>query len=300
LHSASVVRRWLTAVLVALVLALPACATQQTLIQTTPGAPTKVIVPPNSYSPAQDVQIGQQAAAQARKELPILSDELLTSYVASIGRRLVAAIPAELQHPEFRYSFEVVNAKEINAFALPGGPMFVNRGMLGAATDEGEIAGVMAHELSHVILRHGTAQASKATPYQVGEIAGQVLGAIVGGQLGGLIAQGSQFGISMAFMRFSREYEQQADIEGSHVMARANYDPQDMAMMFKMLEEQGGSGAPEWLSDHPDPGNRYNYISAEAKTLHVSNPIRDTPQFHTMQAHLKELPPAPPPRAATQ
>jgi predicted Zn-dependent protease len=96
-------------------------------------------------------------------------------YVAGIGQRLVRVIPAEYQHPEFRYSFRVVNQKEINAFALPGGPMFVNRGMIEAAHDESEIAGVMAHELSHVILRHGTAQATKATKYEVGAVAGQIL-----------------------------------------------------------------------------------------------------------------------------
>jgi predicted Zn-dependent protease len=278
---------------IAVIAVVVACATPQTLVKTAPGAPTQVVVPPNNYTPAQDVQLGQQAAEQARKELPILSDELLTSYVRSIGQRLVAVIPADLRHPEFRYSFEVVNVKDINAFALPGGPMFVNRGMLAAATNEGEIAGVMAHELSHVILRHGTAQASKATPYQVGEIAGQVLGAIVGGQLGGLIAQGTQFGISTAFMRFSRAFEQQADIEGAHLMARAGYDARDMAMMFKMLEEQGGASAPDWLSDHPNPGDRYDYITQEAQTLRVENPVRDTRAFQNAQAHLKQLPPAP-------
>jgi predicted Zn-dependent protease len=283
------------AIVIALVLALPACATSgsQALLQTQPNAPTRVIPPPDTYTPAQDVQLGQQAAAQVRMQLPILNDEVLTSYVESVGHRLVAAIPPEFQHPEFRYTFQVVNVSDINAFALPGGPMFVNRGMLAAAQDEGQVAGVMAHELSHVILRHGTAQASKATPYQAGEIAGQVLGAIVGGQIGGLIAQGTQFGISVAFMRFSREYEEQADIEGSHVMARAGYDPRDMAAMFKVLEQQSGSGGPEWLSDHPDPGNRYTYITAEAMKLPVTNPIRDTRQFETMQARLKQLPPAP-------
>jgi len=151
----------------------------------------------------------------------------------------------------------------------------------------------MAHELSHVILRHGTAQASKATPYQVGELAGQILGAIVGGQVGGLIAQGSQFGISLAFMRFSREFEKQADIEGSHVMASAGYDPRDMANMFKTLEEQGGPGVPEWFSDHPDPGNRYAYIVQEAQALRVANPVRNTREFEGMQGHLRQLPPAP-------
>ncbi|HVZ23423.1 MAG TPA: M48 family metallopeptidase [Vicinamibacterales bacterium] len=287
------VSRSITLPAIALVAALVACATPQTLVKTAPGAPTQVIVPRNNYTPAQDVQLGQQAAEQVRKQLPILRDELLTSYVTSIGQRLVAVIPPDLQHPEFRYSFEVVNVKEINAFALPGGPMFVNRGMLAAAANEGEIAGVMAHELSHVILRHGTAQASKATPYQVGAIAGQVVGAIVGGQLGGLIAQGTQFGISTAFMRFSREFEKQADIEGAHLMARAGYDAQDMAMMFKTLEAQGGASAPDWLSDHPNPGDRFTYITQEAQALHVANPVRDTREFQAAQAHLKELPPAP-------
>jgi predicted Zn-dependent protease len=273
--------------------AMTACASPANLLRTTPGKPTTVVVPPNNYSPEQDVQIGEQAAAQVRSQLPILDDQSITSYVEAIGRRLVAVVPQDLRHPAFRYSFAVVNVRDINAFALPGGPMFINRGMLAAATDEGEIAGVMAHELSHIILRHGTAQASQATPYQVGAIAGQVLGAIVGGQIGGLIAQGSRFGISTAFLRFSREYEKQADIEGTHLMARANYDPEDMARIFKMLEQQGGPGVPEWLSDHPDPGDRYAYITEEARLLHVSNPIRNTRGFDRMQARLKELPPAP-------
>jgi predicted Zn-dependent protease len=188
----------------------------------------------------------------------------------------------------------VVNARDINAFALPGGPMFVNRGMLAAAANEGEVAGVMAHELCHVILRHGTAQASRATPYQVGELAGQILGAIVGGQVGGLIAQGSRFGISVAFMRFSRDFERQADIEGAHVMARAGYDPRDMASMFRTIEEEGGPGGPEWLSNHPNPGNRYAYIVEESKTLRIQNPVRNTREFEIMQSRLRQL--APPPQ----
>jgi hypothetical protein len=116
-----------------------------------------------------------------------------------------------------------------------------------------EIAGVMAHELSHVVLRHGTAQATKATKYEIGAVAGQILGAIVGGAAGSIIAQGSNFGISTYFMKFSREYESQADILGSQIMARAGYNPVDMANMFHTLAAQGGSG-PEWLSDHPEPG----------------------------------------------
>src|SRR5439155_11657764 len=113
-----------------------------------------------------------------------------------------------------------------------------NRGRIEAAKSDGEIAGVMAHELSHVVLRHGTAQASKATKYEVGQLAGAVLGAIIGGGWGQVISQGTQFGLGTAFMRFSREFERQADIEGSHIMARAGYDPREMANMFKTIEKQ--------------------------------------------------------------
>src|SRR5204863_7218701 len=198
---------------------------------------TRVTPPDNKYTPAQDVELGRDAAAQARRQLPIMKDDAVTSYAETLGRRLVAAIPPELQHPEFRYTFEVVDVKEINAFALPGGPMFVNRGMIEAASNEGEVAGVMAHELSHVILRHGTAQASKATKYQVGEVAGAILGSIIGGGWGQVISQGTQFGLGTAFLRYGREYEKQADLEGSHVMARGGYDAREMANMFRTIEQ---------------------------------------------------------------
>src|SRR5437762_1964923 len=263
-------------------------------------AQTRVVPPKNSYTPAQDVELGRQAAAQAEQQLPVMHDDEVTSYVQSIGRRIVAAVPPELQHPEFRYTFQVVNVREINAFALPGGPMFVNRGMIEAAHDEGEVAGVMAHELSHVVLRHGTAQASKATKYEIGEVAGAILGSIIGGGWGRVVAQGTQFGLGTAFLRFSREFERQADIEGTHIMARAGYDPRDMANMFKTIESQGGSGGPEWLSDHPNPGNRYDYITKEAQSLRVENPVRETRGFQQVRGHLAQLSPAPTTEQATR
>ncbi len=133
---------------------------------------------------------------------------------------------------------------EINAFALPGGPMYINRGMIEAAHTQGEVAGVMAHELSHVALRHGTAQATKATKYEIGTLLGTVVGAIIGGNVGSAVAQGTQFGLGTAFLRFSREFERDADLLGSHIMAAAGYDPREMASMFKTIEDQGGSGGP--------------------------------------------------------
>lgn len=263
-------------------------------------AQTVITAPKNKYKVKDDVQLGQEAAAQVEQQLPILRDDNVTSYVQDIGRRLVDSIPADQRHPEFRYTFKVVNVKEINAFALPGGPMYVNRGMLEAAKTEGEVVGVLAHEMSHVALRHGTAQATKATKYEMGTIAGAVLGAIIGGNAGAVIAQGTQFGLGTAFLRYSREYERQADIEGAQIMARAGYDPRDMANMFKTIEAQGGGGGPQWMSDHPNPGNRSAYINKEAQSLRVQNAVHDTGAFRSVQARLNQMSPAPSTEQATR
>src|ERR1700704_5769040 len=231
----------------------------------------------NKFKPEEDVRLGRQAAQQAEQQMPILRDAQVTDYVSTVGQRLVAAIPAEFQHPEFRYYFKVVNASDINAFALPGGPMYVNRGMIEAARNEGEMAGVMAHELSHVALRHGTAQASKAQKY--GLLAGilGIGGQIVGGPAGAA-AQIAGQGVGVYFLKFSREYETEADILGSQIMARAGYDPHDLANMFQTIERQGGGGG-GFMSDHPSPANRYARINQEAQSLRVNNPVRDTRQF---------------------
>ena len=259
----------------------------------TTAAQSKITAPKNKYSPADDVQLGQEASQEVQKELPVMRDEQVNAYLNSIGRRLVDAIPREFQHPEFRYSFTGVNLREINAFALPGGPMYINRGMIEKAHSEGEVAGVMAHELSHVALRHGTAQQSKAQKVAIGQIAGQIAGAIIGGRTGSVIAQGSQFGLGTYFLKYSREYEKQADLLGAQIMAHAGYDPREMANVFKTIEKESGPGGPQWMSDHPNPGNRYEYINAEARTLRVEGGTRDTRGFQSVQAHLRSLSPAP-------
>jgi predicted Zn-dependent protease len=134
----------------------------------------------------------------------------------------------------------------------------------------------------------------------MGTLVGAVLGAIVGGTAGNVIAQGSQFGIGTAFLRFSREFEKQADIEGAQIMARAGYDPRDMANMFKTIEAQGGAGGPQWLSDHPNPGDRYAYISKEAESLRVQNAVHDSGGFQTAQSRLRQMSPAPTTEQATK
>lgn len=254
---------------------------------------TRVTAPKNKYTVEQDVQLGREAAAEIEKEMPMLRDSSVDDYVRRVGARLVENIPAEFQHRGFRYTFDVVNLREINAFALPGGPMYAHRGMLEKARTEGEIAGVLAHEISHVALRHGTAQATKSTPYALGQIGSAIAGAIIGGGWGELVSQGGQIGFGAAFLRYSREYEKQADILGAQIMARAGYDPRDMASMFRTIEGEGGARGPEWLSNHPNPGNRAEYITREAQMLRVDDPVRDTADFRSVQARLAQMTPAP-------
>jgi len=234
-------------------------------------AQTRIDPHTNRFSPAQDVELGRRAAAEVRQQLPIIRDGRTQDYVEGIGRRLVSAIPARLRQPGFRYTFEVVDRKDINAFALPGGPIFVNRGMLDAARSNGEVAGVIAHELSHVALRHGTAQATKGQKFQIGALAGQVIGSLIGGRTGNIVANGSQIGLGTYFLKYSREYEREADLLGAQIMARAGYDPREMANMFQTIAQRGGNGGPEWLSDHPSPGNRYEAINREAALLRASD-----------------------------
>lgn len=262
-------------------------------IHVSSGAQTPIERHSNSYSPEQDVQLGRQAAAEVRQQLPMLNDERTEDFVERIGDRLVAEIPAEWEQPAFRYSFDVVNLKEINAFALPGGPMFLHRGMIEAARTEGEVAGVMAHELSHVVLRHGTVQATKGQKFQIGAIAGQILGAIVGGRTGDVIAQGSQFGLGAYFLKYSREYEREADLLGAQIMARAGYDPRHMANMFRTIQGQGGGRGPEWLSSHPDPGNRYEAINREAAMLQIEGNAASGGEFNNVKSRLAQMSPAP-------
>src|SRR5262249_54300658 len=146
---------------------------------------------------------------------------------------------------------------------------FVTRGLIEAAANEGEMAGVIAHEISHVALRHGTAQVGKKQSFQKWALGGPILADVLGGGAGAAVYQGTRLGLGLVILRYSRDYEKQADILGSHIMANAGYDPRDLANMFRTIERQTGSGGPQWLSDHPNPGNRYDYITREAEALAI-------------------------------
>jgi len=255
-------------------------------------AQSKINIPKNKYKTQDDIKLGLQAATEAEKQLPVLNDTQSTRYVQQVGERLVASIPPEFRHTEFNYTFKIINARDINAFALPGGPMYVNRGMIEAARNEGEMAGVMAHEISHVALRHGTAQQTKLNSplNQILGIGAVLGGAVLGGQTG---AQLGAMAVSGYFLKYSREYETQADTLGAQIMARAGYDPIDLANMFKTIEKEsgGGGGGLDWFNSHPNPANRYKNIENEARSLRVSgDPIKSTPAFEQTKRRLQSMP----------
>jgi predicted Zn-dependent protease len=275
---------------------IAAVVTAVSLASATLGAQTAIKLPKNRYTPKQDVELGREAAAEVRRQYPIIRSEQIAGYLAKLGERLIAAAPSSLKESVYEYSFTPVNLKEINAFALPGGPMFVQRGMIEAAAEEAEVAGVMAHELSHVLLRHGTANASKAqNPWlQLGQVAGAIGGAVVGGAAGSVIAQGSEFGVGTMLLRYSRDFEKQADLLGAQIMAGAGYDPRALARMFETIEREttsaGGSG-PQWMSSHPNPGNRTQYITREAEQLTLAS-AADTSGFEPVRKAFASLSPA--------
>jgi len=208
------------------------------------------------------IKLGFQTAAQVYKQMPVLPDSSPeTQYVRQLGMKLVATIPQQYTWP---YEFHVIAQKEINAFALPGGPMFVNVGTIAAADNEAELAGVMAHEMSHVYMQHSARQMAKAQKTGLfAGIAGIIAGATLGSSTAGDLAQqGIQFGAQSLMLKYSRSDESQADAVGAIIMYKAGYNPQALADFFKKLEQQGGA-PPQFLSDHPNPGNREAAIQKE-------------------------------------
>jgi Zn-dependent protease with chaperone function len=213
-----------------------------------------------SISREDQKKLGFQATQVIYKQLPLLPDSSPeTRYVRQLGQRLVSTIPPENSWP---FDFHVVAQKEINAFALPGGEMFVNLGTLVAAQSDAQLAGVMAHEMAHVYMQHSAKQMQKAQITQgLAGLAGAILGN-KGGTLGSLGQIGVQVGAGMVMLKYSRSDEAQADEVGAMIMQRTRYNPQALADFFKTLEAQGGTG-PQFLSDHPNPGNREAAIQKE-------------------------------------
>jgi Zn-dependent protease with chaperone function len=248
-------------------------------------AQTKVNPGWNMFSPQQDVEIGAQSAAQAEQQLPMLRDAEVEAYVNRIGQKLAANAGG----PAFQYRFRVVNASDINAFALPGGFVYINRGILENAKNEGEVAGVMAHEIAHTALRHGTHQASKAYGAQAGL---QILGGLLGGKIGNNTAQilntVGGIGLNALFLKFSRELETQADVRGAQILAASGYTPADMVSFFQTLSKVDSSKKTTWLSDHPAPPDRIARIEKERQLLREpATPTQNVAQLNQVKGELR-------------
>jgi hypothetical protein len=253
----------------------------------------------NLFSPQQDIQLGQEAAAQVEKSMQVVKNDELTSYMTRIGARLAKSPRAGT----FPFKFAVVNDKSVNAFALPGGPMFVHTGLIALVDNEAELAGVLAHEMSHVALRHGTHEASKANILQIpAALAGAVVGN-GGGMLGQLAQLGIGLGTQSLLLKYSRSAEHDADINGTRMLLDAGYNPQAMAQMFEKLEKLDGASArtSDWLSDHPSPGNRVQYVDEEIKHLPPVNRYSELePSTLTKAKAIVAKLPDPPKQAAPQ
>lgn len=253
----------------------------------------------NLYTPEQDVALGEKTATQVEKQMPMLKDPETLRYINALGKKLASYAPNDLKI--YVWQFHVVNTKDINAFALPGGYVFVNRGTIMAADDEAQLAGVMAHEIGHVVMRHGTHQASEKGLVEAPlSILGGILGS-TGSVAGGLLNAGLGFGINSIFLKNSRGIEAQADEVGTYILYHAGYDPHAMAQFFQILEEKYPQQTIQFFSDHPNPGNRIKNVDAEIPELGPPRHwIENTPQFEKIKKRLESLPPPPPPPASKQ
>jgi peptidase M48-like protein len=243
----------------------------------------------NRYSPEEDIRLGKQVAVDAEKQLPSCNSQKVDAYLAELGSKLIVKLPTGgVQYP---WEFHCVNDKAINAFALPGGYLFVNRGALEAADNEAQLAGVIAHELSHVALRHGTSEATKAEAAQYGV---GILGAIFGGNAGGaLLTELSRFSAGGVLLRYSRAAETQADVVGTQVLYDAGYDPRALAQFFEKIEaDSKGHNPPEFFSDHPNPERRVERVEEEIDRLGglPRNVKKDSVEFEAIKHEVLALP----------
>jgi hypothetical protein len=243
----------------------------------------------NFYSPQDDITLGKQVAVDAERQLPSCNAPKVDAYLTELGRKLVARLPTG--GVEYPWEFHCLNDKEINAFALPGGYVFVNRGVIEVSDNEAQLAAVMAHELSHVALRHGTAEATKAQFAQAGV---GILGALFGGNAGGaLLTELGRFSAGGVLMRYSRSAETQADVMGTQVLYDAGYDPRALAQFFEKIEaESKGKNPPEFFSDHPNPEHRVERVDEEIQKLggEPEKMKRDSLEFEAIKREVRALP----------
>jgi len=245
----------------------------------------------NMFSAQQDIEVGQQVSKEAEQQLRMLNDRRVDNYLNNLGRKLAGKAPGE----KYPYQFKVVNDRAINAFALPGGPVYINRGIIEAADNEAQLAGVIAHEISHVALRHGTNQASKASAAQL-PLA--ILGGLLGSNsVGATLAQlGASFAVNSILLKYSRTAETQADTMGTQILYDSSYDARAMAQFFEKIQAQDQGGQPvEFFSNHPNPDNRIQNVNQEIDNLGGARRGYNTNsrEFDDIKRYVRSLPTPP-------
>ena len=238
-------------------------------------------------SAEQEIAIGREANAQVRNEVPELSDSAVRAYVRDVGRRLARVAPG----PKYPYSFSVANYREINAFALPGGPVWINRGVLQVAASESQVAGVLAHEIAHIAQRHAADQLTKAFAANLGL---GVLGAFLGNSGGAGAAQtAAAFLTNSVFLKFSRDDEREADRVGLQILRRAGWDARGMVELFEVLRRESRRDAravETFFASHPAPGDRI--AALRSQVAQSKGGRRDSAQFQRIKSRLLKMPQA--------
>jgi predicted Zn-dependent protease len=239
-------------------------------------------------SVADEVKLGQEAQRQVRARIPVVPEPAIAAYVSSIGRRLAA----RAQGPKYPYTFSVADYRELNAFALPGGPVWVHRGIIDAAANESQLAGVLAHEIAHIAGRHAADQMTKQL---VANGLLGLLGAMLGNDPGG--ARTAQMGAQVLangyLLKFSRDDEREADRMGVRIMQRAGWDPRGMPELIETLRRAQGRdpGSVEvFLSSHPAPSERAQVLRRAIGNR--AGGVRDSAAFRTIKARVRQLAPA--------
>ncbi|HSD65945.1 MAG TPA: M48 family metalloprotease [Vicinamibacteria bacterium] len=225
-------------------------------------------------SEAQEVAMGKEADQEAVAAYGLYPDARIQAYVSELGQRLAA----KSERPALPWSFKVVDDPAVNAFALPGGYIYVTRGILAHLRSEAELVAVMGHEIGHVTARHSASQMSK----QQLAMGGLIVGMAVKPELqrfGDLAQQG----LGLLFLKFGRDDENQADELGLRYMTRVSYDPREMLEVFGVLDgvtrAAGGGRMPDWLSTHPSPGNRLARIQGQIAATGASGSVVNRPEY---------------------
>lgn len=254
----------------------------------------------NFFSEQQEKAMGKQYSDELKTKLDLVQDSFVQSYINQIGQKL----GQNSLRPDIGYEFQVVNTGEINAFALPGGYIYVNRGLINTAGSESEVAGVIGHEIAHVVGRHSTNQMSKQLL-----LTGLVMGAGIGvgaksERWGEIINALGGVGVALTSMKFSRDHERQADKLGMATMVQSGYDPSGMISMFQRLNSESmkkGSSAMTFMSTHPLPAERVKNMEAEVRSLYASaaSLTKTTRSFDMVKERMAAMPMPPPQQEKT-